>query len=625
MNALAEFNRARELEIKRVSARVIEKRASRGYVPHAAYFLPSIELQIKKCLMGSIYEGEEILFSFIDTEKFGADISIRLPGLLKVKGAALYAEEVVPKLLVLFAQLALENPHIGHIAPSGMYINVSFTDVGLFSSLATVQETKDADGIERYGDADIFADQTAVCEYSSPNVAKHLHAGHIRSTIVGESLSRIYEAAGYTVQRINHINDWGGFGFVLEGWDRWHAEPSRLEDKNEELYQIYLRYRLLEKDGGLAWDEFKARADARFRALESGDPETVRRWQEMVGWSRSEFDSFYARFGISFDHTIGESFFPARGQSIVEKGLAAGTVVNHDGAAVVPLEDDEYLVVRRSDGASVYATRDLAAIQYRISAFNPRKIAYVVGEEQSAYFRQLFRAAREIGIVDGTERSLVHVALGLYVDAATGAKLSSRGGAGDVFSLLEAAREHFAKKYASRAYAAAAQLSREEIEANADMLARGSIIFNDLRKDRVHAVDLDPDTNAMLGEFEESGGAYVMYALARARGIIRKYGKKVETARSIETLSLENDERALVKKLLQFPDLVLKAERTDNPGIIGNFVFELARDYQSNYARYPVLADGGLAAPHRLVITHAVRIVLERGLYLLGIESPNIL
>lgn len=625
MNALTEHNAVREREIEKKKADVLRRREETGYVPYGDYFLPDLESDIRDMLAHSAYAAESPHLSFIDRAAQGADVALRFPSLLKEKGAAEYARDVVPEIVSLLAGLSDENPAVASVSSVGIYVNLTLTDSGLMAALADVAETVDANGKNRYGESDVYAGARAVCEYSSPNVAKHLHAGHIRSTIVGESLARIYQAVGYVVHRVNHVNDWGGFGFLLEGWDRWHVELGDGLEKNEALYRIYLRYRELENVGGSAWEEFKAASNVRFRALEAGDEETVRRWGEMIGWSMEEFEEFYRRFGISFEYVIGESFYAARGQGLVEGLLAKEIAEKKDGAVVIPLPGERALVVRRSDGASIYATRDLAALEHRVRIFDPKKITYVVGEEQTAYFKDLFNAARAAGIAAAGEREFVHAATGLYVDRVSGKKLSSRAGAESVFTLLDAAREFFEKKYAAREYAVGRELRADEIRENAEKLARGSIIFNDLRKDRTLAVEFDSDKNAMLKSFEDSGGAYLMYALARARGILRAYGGEVPSESSFGNISLVPVEVALIKKILQFPDIILKAERGDNPGFVGNYLFELARDYQSYYAGYPVLEKGSLKHPHRLVITDAARITLENGFRLLGIEAPAVL
>lgn len=644
MNRLTERNSQIDGAIKARKKEVDRERVSYGYVKAHEYVLVSLRQKIAEVLSPTLGETQ-VHLEMIDREKLSADIAIRLPDLLKQHGAAEYIKTVVPGvvsvLTTLEGQLGIES-----VSQKGIYVNVLLSDTFLLKSLDHVHTLA-----ERFGEVDTYRAEAAVCEFSGPNAAKHLHAGHIRGTIVGESLSRLYAAAGYTVHRTNHINDWGGFGSVLEGYDRWKDSLHESENKNDELYEVYLKYRELEHEGGEAYAEFKKAADEQFAKLEAGDDATVAQWEQMVAWSEADFNTFYTLFGVHFDYSPGESFYVYRGKELVHEhdGGAVFKMAPEDvekiskeissevtpeerirlveeitgkvGAWVVNLGGGKLFVVQRADGGSMYATRDLATLEYRVETFDPALITYVVGHEQTEYLRDMFRSAALMGLYNPNKREVNHAPVGLYVSKETGKKLSSREGALGVMELLTRATEHFKEKYASREYATIG-MKQADIDANAQKLAIGSVIFNDLRKEHTLPVELSSDLDEILKEFEESGGAYIMYALARARAILRKAPEGVnENAPA----SLEPIERTLIKRLHELPEYILKAVETHNAAVIGNYVLEVARLYNSYYASYKVLDGETVAHPHRLHITSATAQVIENCLTLLNMHAPEVL
>ncbi|MDP3989202.1 MAG: arginine--tRNA ligase, partial [bacterium] len=619
----------------------VKKRQARGYVPTATYLLEEIRADIAEAI-ATTWKNSTIHLSFINREKLGGDIAVRLTSELQSRGAKEYIAEVVPKLAEILGGLGFKT------TAKGIYVNITLEDEVLQASLESIHALADM-----FGWRDDMRGQSAVCEFSAPNAAKHLHAGHIRSTIVGEALSRIYEAVGYTVHRTNHINDWGGFGAILEGYERWKDEIQRSENKNDELYQVYIRFRELEKTGGEEYVAFKEAADRQFAKLEAGDPDVVATWERMIEWSIAEFNEFYSLFTISFDYSPGESFYAQKGKELVEQKHQDGHVVHFTdadalrakealddalqtrererreeeiqgkvGAWVVPVEgkSGSYFVVKRADGGSMYATRDIAALLYRKEVFNAQLLSYVVGVEQTEYLHDLFAVGKQLGVYDSST-VVQHVPIGLYVSKETGKKLSSREGAHSVMDLLARAQDYFKAKYHDRAYAAIVALTAEEIEVNAKKLAIGSVVFNDLRKEHTLPVELSSTIEVLLAEFEESGGAYIMYALARARAILRKAHKEVKRDNS----KFAPIEREIIKKMHELPEMVARAASSHNAAIIGNYVLELARDYNSYYAGYPVLDGEVVAYPHRLAITSAVAQCIANCLHLLNIDAPDIL
>ncbi|HZT35898.1 MAG TPA: arginine--tRNA ligase, partial [Nitrososphaera sp.] len=416
------------------------------------------------------------------------------------------------------------------------------------------------------------------------NVAKHLHAGHIRSTIIGHALHYLYEATGHTAFGMNFINDWGGFGYLMEAYRRWGDEEKNYQNKNDFLYALYLRFRTMEKEAenqdGAPFVEFKEKADALFRDLEAGKSEVVELWEKMVGWSLQDFNRFYDLINIHLDVVDGEAFYARRGNALVEEALAAHRATIENEAAVVHVGSDVDFVIRRSDESTIYATRDLAALEFRSQEVGAERIVYVVGQEQTDYFARLFKATDILKIAKpGTV--LQHVPFGFYVSASTKKKLSSREGAQNVISLIESAIDYFAKKYPDLA------------EADIKKIAVGSITFNDIKKSRMMPVELDTgNIQKMIQGFEESGAAYVMYAVARARSIVRKHAGGVPTMAELSekgtVAELAPVETVLLKRIASLADTIVRAAETNEPSVLAEYLVRLAQDYNSYYESFPV-------------------------------------
>ena len=376
--------------------------------------------------------------------------------------------------------------------------------------------------------------------------------------------------------------------------------------------------------------DYVAACDARFAALESGETREVELWRDMVAWSLADFDRFYESLNIRFDLVIGESFYFQAGDAFVERCLADGTAIvftgDHAdaatrkidarlaakkiaeperdslaaaarkdiGAVVVPLDRDERMVVRRADGRSIYATRDLGAIALRREIFGMNQGVYVVGQEQQVHFDRLFRAAAATSLAPAAEVAFLHLSFGFYVDAKTGRKLSSRDSVANVTQLLDDARAYFRQRVGERA------ASDADVESAARELAIGSLVFNDLKQDIKGPVEIDTsDTAATLAGFEKSGAAYVVYAACRARSILRRHGAAPVPASAIEAFMLDEQEVGLLMKLQQLPPKVELAARQANPSVLVRHLLDVATAYNSYYAAAPVIVDG-VADPARL-------------------------
>ena len=675
MNALKTYTDALYARIATTRDRIDSEHAASKRPAWSACPLTALRSTLLETLKASLAEApDDLQISLLDRKRFKADICIKSSSLLSKHGNKKYIGEIVPAIAAAIKDSPLAaSGAICSVAGQGIYVNLLFSDSHLFSLLGNVLQQDKA-----WGTSDVHKDERCVVDYSAPNVAKHLHAGHIRSTILGQVLCNLYQAAGSTVFGVNHINDHGGFGFLLEGYRRWQ-ELLPAGSNSERLNALYSLHRSLERimaadapapdaaqlallaqyfgqasslaDYRKLYQGYVDAANKRFESLEHGDAGEVELWAQMVKWSFEEFDKFYQQLGINIDFTIGESFYLESAMELVKERQTTGQITvytaemaaaekaqideeltaekisseiseslkesaqNDVGSVVVPLANHRRMIVLRSDGRSVYATRDLATILFRAREFSPTRFIYQVGIEQREHFADLFEAARRLELLPAA-CELKHSYHAFYINAENGQKLSSREGASNVRRLISATIEYFVAKYNTDS-----TFSESEKLEIAQQLAIGSIIFNDIRKDMKSPVPIQPSVEKAIEDFEKSGGAYVVYSACRARSILRKWGKDLPAISSLKIETLEAPEIDLIKLVMEFPDKVAAAARTDDPALLCTHLAELSRIYNSYYSNYPVIKGGEENLP-RLVLTAAVQHTLENGLRICHIQCP---
>lgn len=644
--------------------------------------LSALESRIEAALQAA-FPGRDlqIQFDYIDREKFAGDLAVKLRGLLTEGGPRGFVAKYQATVLEVLTGASLADV-IKQVDPKGMYLNVTLQDAWFREAALTTAKL----GVQ-FGASSALRDRRFVIDYSSPNVAKALHAGHIRSTIIGEVLSNLLEGSGAQVFRVNHINDFGGFGFILEGYRRFAKQfPAELSDpaKLVEIYkirrsfesvqqskaaleeldpkdkQIIERYLPTVRDRGAfeaQYADYVKSSDARFAKLELGDAEEVELWAKMVQWSLTDFEPFYRSLNIHIPYVLGESFYFHASSALLETAQADGKAVIFSseaaeaevrrlseliaaekiteqegralqeaarkdvGALVVPLADGHRLVVQRSDGRSIYATRDLGAIKVRREIFNPTDIVYVVGQEQRHHFAQLFEAAQVLGLCGGQEDlRLEHKYFGFYVDAKTGKKLASRDMVAGVNRLLEASFEFFRKRVAERG-----DLAQAELDSTAQQLSVGSVVFNDLKQDVKGRVDFEVGClDTIVEGFEKSGGAYVVYTACRARSILRKVREAcVNIPAPKPDFQVSGEEAKLLLAVERLPQVVASAAKLTDPSVLVQYLLTLAQLYNSYYNRVRVIQQDGSVDADRLAITSAVQTCLENGLRLCHVECPE--
>lgn len=461
-----------------------------------------------------------------------------------------------------------------------------------------------------YGKSDVGNGKTVVLDFSSPNIAKPFHVGHLRSTIIGHSLARIFESLGFKTVRINHLGDWGTqFGKLIVAYRRW-GDRARLEaEPIRELLDLYVRFHQEAENDPSLEDE----ARAAFKALEDGGVEETRLWQEFRDLSLEEFERTYRRLGVHFDSYLGESAYNEAIERTVAELEAKGLLKESEGALVVELEGMPPCLIKKKDGATLYATRDLAAAVHRYETYRFDHMFYVVGAPQQLHFAQVFGVLKRMGYpwVEACE----HIAFGhvRFGDEA----FSTRKG--NVIFLEELLDQAVARV---RAIIEERNPELEEKDRVAEAVGVGAVIFNDLAHNRIKDVVFDWETAL---NFEGDTGPYVQYTHARAASVLRRgveEGVAPAGAFSVGRGDLAGEEEfQLAKALAQYPDAVQRAAEEREPSEIARYLLDLCRDFNSFYHAHRIVGSPNARA--RLALVAAVKQVIKNGLYLLGIEAPE--
>lgn len=447
--------------------------------------------------------------------------------------------------------------------------------------------------------------KTVVIEYSSPNIAKPMHIGHLRNTALGDALARIYSQAGYQVIRWNYYGDWGTqFGKLIAAYKMWGDPATVKHNPVEALLELYVRFHEELKEN----PELEKRGQEEFKLLENGDTENVNLWLWFKGESIKEFDRLYSRLGISFDVDIGESFYEKNLAGVIDELLAQKIATESEGAIIVPLDNLPPAMIRKSDGASLYHTREIANLEYRLKEYKPAIILYVVGNEQSLHFQQLFQIAAKLKL-DASR--LEHVKYGLVLNE-QGKKFATREG-----NLISA------QEVIDKAVALAGQTVKEKnpdlAEAEKELVAEtvgiGALKYGMIKDNR--QTDIVFDWKKIL-DFSGNSGPYLQYTFARFNNIIHKDGGDIGAADA--KLLSKPEELALMRHILDFDEAVLKTLESNNIGGLALYLYELANLASRFYEKVPVLKEEQEATKKaRLMLVSVCSRVLEKGLGLLGI------
>jgi len=499
----------------------------------------------------------------------------------------------------------ISDPMIERAEVKGGYLNFFLDREALARS--TVEAVLASDG--KWGAGKEGEGKTVCLDYSSINIAKRFHIGHLSTTVIGHSLKRIYDYLGYKTVGINHLGDWGTqFGKMIAAYKHWGSKEEVEKGGVQALSELYVRFHKEAETDPALDDEGRAW----FKKIEDGDAEALSIFNWFKELTLKDAARVYDILGVSFDSYAGESFYNDKMDRVVNELKAKNLLVESDGAYVVDLEPygmPPCLILKR-DGATLYATRDIAAALYRKDTYDFEKCLYVVAYQQDLHFRQVFKVLELMGY-EWAKEQMEHVAFGMI--SYEGEALSTRrGNAVYLDELLTAARE--------KALAIIEEKSPglSDKEKTARQVGIGSVIFFDLFNSRIKDIDFHWDRAL---NFDGETGPYVQYTYARCCSVIRKSeGLKPERDYS----ALRDDEAlALVKLLALFPEAVRDAALRNEPSILTRATTEIAKAYNKYYYEHRILTDNAGESAARLALTEAVRQVIERGLYLIGLEAPQ--
>lgn len=561
---------------------------------------------IIKCLEKAMPTSIDDLDKFLEIPADASRGDYALPcfPLAKIlkKSPALIAQEIKDKIVI-------DPQYIEKVEVVGGYLNFYGNPQTFVKHLLEDFDQKK----EMFGSSNIGKGKNVVIDYSSPNIAKPFHIGHLRSTVIGGAIYRIYQFLGYHSIGVNFLGDWGvQFGKVMAGLSLWKDEYTFTEGKEiDTILKIYVRYNQEEKEK----PELNDLAKKWLKKLEDHDEETVQTWQWIRKISLENFQKTYRLLHSKFDSYHGEAYYNDKMQDILDELQQKHLLKESEGAHVVDLEEYHMppCILITSAGTSIYATRDLAALKDRAKTYDFAKALYVVGAEQQLHFKQIFKVFELMGY-DTYAKRCEHVPFGLVVDK-SGKKIGSRTGNSVVLEDIIQEAIHKVKDIILEK-----NPTLTDIDETARKIAVGAIIFNDLYNSRIKDEIFDWDT--MLN-FNGETGPYIQYMYVRTKSILNKAQYIPDLTKVHIDLLLDPDSMQLLKTLALYSERVLEAAEKNEPSIVARYVMELAKNYSNFYNHNRVLTDDVALRETRLYITYMVQRVIESGTKLLGMEMPE--
>ena len=473
---------------------------------------------------------------------------------------------------------------------------------------------------KEYGKSEIGRGKNIVIDYSAPNIAKPFHIGHLRSTVIGGSLYKIYKYLGYNTIGINHLGDYGTqFGKMIEGYTMWKDEYDIEKDPINQMMDIYVRINNLCKEDEAVLE----RCRNNFKKLEDGDPYCVELWEKFKDLSLKEFQRVYDLLGSQFDSWNGEAFYSDKMPEVIDILEKTGKLQESQGAKIIDLEDkgiNTPIIIKKSNDSTTYATRDLAAILYRARTYDFDKALYVTSYEQVLHFKQVFETAKLLGLDEKYTNGLEHVSFGMVL-LPTGKMSTREGTVVKLEDLLNESIERAQKVIEEK---------NPELENKEDIAKKvgiGAVIFNDLSNNRIKDEVFDWDT---ILNFQGETGPYVQYTYVRTKSIIEKAGYNIEDIEngailgdiSIEELK-DKDSQNILKLLYSFEDVLVQVTDKNEPSILSRYLIDLAKAYSAFYNANKVIVEDEKVKNARVFLTYATGKVLKIGAELLGIQMPD--
>ena len=505
-------------------------------------------------------------------------------------------------------KISVNDEIITKIVIAGGYLNFCIN-----KDLLTMEVLEKIENQEEYGKVETPKNKNIVIDYSSPNIAKPFHIGHLKTTVIGGALYNIYKYLGYNVIGVNHLGDYGTqFGKLIEGYKLWGKEYDLSENPIDKLADIYKRINELCKEDESVLEICREN----FKLLEQGDEYCKKLWQEFKDLSIKEFQRIYDLLGSHFDSWNGEAFYADKTDEVIEILQKSGELKESEGAMIVDLSDkgiDTPCIIRKSDGSTIYAIRDLAAILYRARTYDFDKALYVTSYEQNLHFKQVFEVAKLLNLDEKFIKGLEHVPYG-FVRLSTG-KMSTRlGNYVKVEDLLNDAINQ-AKKIIEE--------KNPNLD-NKDEIAKkvgiGAVIFNDLATSRIKDEVFDID--AMLN-FQGETGPYIQYTYVRTNSVIEKVGV-VPSFKDINQELLQDEySQNIIKLIFNFEDILNQVIEKSEPSLLARYLIDLSKAYSSFYNENKIICDDKDLQNARVFLTYAVGKVLKNGAKLLGMDMPE--
>jgi len=504
-----------------------------------------------------------------------------------------------------------ENPAFEKVESVNAYVNMFISKEGFVNDVVAAVINEEDD----FGKSDMGAGKKVIVEYSSPNIAKPFHIGHIRSTVIGNAIYKLYDCLGYDTVRINHLGDYGTqFGKMICAYRHWGNKEDVIKEPIKTLLSYYTKFH----EEAETHPELNDEARAIFVNLENGNPEEVELWQWFRDESLKEFNRVYDMLGITFDSYAGESFYSDKMPAIVDELQEKGLLQESQGAQIVDLE--EYgmapALIKKSDGSTLYITRDIAAAVYRKNHYNFYKNLYIVASQQNLHFQQWFKVIELMG--HDWAKDCVHIPFGL-VSLADGTMSTRHGRVVFLEDVLNRAVEQ------TREIIKEKNVNTENIDETAKAVGIGAVIFQELSNNRIKDYVFNWDK---VLNFEGETGPYVQYTHARACSVLKNAGEEaVAKAKSIEKVPAEyiTGEAAyrLAKEIYAFPQAIVDAAEKYEPSVLTRHIVDIAQCFNKFYHEEHILVDNEDEKLAKLALVLAAKTVIKNGLALLGIKAPE--
>ena len=507
-------------------------------------------------------------------------------------------------------KIEVDEALIEKIDVAGGYLNFYINKTKLVEETLNELDAKK----EKYGASNIGNGKNIIVEYSSPNIAKEFHIGHLRTTVIGAAFYNIYKYLGYNTIGINHLGDYGTqFGKMIEGYKRWGTEYNLEENPIEELTKLYIRINDLCKSDETVLEACRDN----FKKLEEGDEYCTQLWNKFKELSLKEFYKTYDMLGVKFDSLNGESFYSDKMPEVIELLEKSGKLIESQGAKIVDLEDkgiNTPCIIEKSNGSTTYATRDLAAILYRARTYDFDKCIYVVAYEQNLHFKQIFEVAKLLGLDKKYTDGLTHIAYGM-TRVSTGRMSTREGNVVKVNDLLNEAISRV------KAIIEEKNPNMEDKEENAKKIGIGAVIYNNLCTTLIKDQVFDWDT---VLNFNGETGPYIQYIYVRTKSVLKKAGYIPEIKDVDGTLLQDEKTIPIIKNIYEFNNILNSVLEKNETSILARYLIELAQNYSNFYNDNKILvSDDKKIQDARVYLTYAVGNVLKIGAKLLGIEMPE--